>query len=218
VLRALDRLKLAESTVVVLVADHGEEFYERGWLGHTRTLHEELVRVPLIVSAPEMAPAVVDDPVSLTGLMPTLLDLLGIRPRERDGAAQAGSFAPLVRGEPHSNREPIYLSTEFFRHAGGDTHAEAGELERRHALIVGDVKLIEDRASGRQQLYDLRDDPLERRDLIETIGSRTRSELEELLRAVAERSRAERLEGAAESTAPSAQELRLLRELGYIAE
>jgi hypothetical protein len=123
-----------------------------------------------------------------------------------------------VRGEQHSDREPIYLSTEFFRHAGSETLAEAGELERRHALIVGDMKLIEDRASGRQQLYDLRDDPLEQRDLIETLESATRSALEELLRAVAERSRAERLEGAVESMVASPQELRLLRELGYIAE
>jgi arylsulfatase A-like enzyme len=217
VLRAIDRLGLRDDTIVVLVADHGEEFYERGWLGHTRTLHEELVRVPLILRVPGAGPAVVRESVSLAGLMPTLLDLLG-QSAGRAEEHQAGSFAALVRGQERWVPQPIYLETEFFRNAAEGALAGEGELERRHALIVGDLKLIEDRMTGSRRLYDLGDDPLEERDLAASAAPGTRGDLEEKLRATAERFGDERLEGAAGELAPSAEEVRLLRELGYIAE
>ncbi|MFT5686207.1 MAG: arylsulfatase A-like enzyme, partial [Myxococcota bacterium] len=68
-----------EQTVIALTADHGEEFLERGWLGHTRTLYDELVSVPLIFRAPGgIAGRVVEGPVSLTALGPTLLELAGL--------------------------------------------------------------------------------------------------------------------------------------------
>ena len=51
-LDALERLGLAEDTLVVLTADHGEEFLEHGWLGHTRFLYEGMVHVPLVVADP----------------------------------------------------------------------------------------------------------------------------------------------------------------------
>ena len=56
-LDALARLELYDRIVLSVVADHGEELLERGWLGHTRTLHEELVAVPWLIRAPELPPA-----------------------------------------------------------------------------------------------------------------------------------------------------------------
>jgi arylsulfatase A-like enzyme len=49
-LKRLEVLGLTEDTVVAFTVDHGEEFGERGWLGHVRTLYEELMHVPLILS------------------------------------------------------------------------------------------------------------------------------------------------------------------------
>ena len=79
-LGALRRLDRYDDTIIVVTSDHGEEFREHGWLGHTRTLYQELVRVPLIVSAPghRGEARVVNEPVSLVSVTPTILDLLGI--------------------------------------------------------------------------------------------------------------------------------------------
>lgn len=68
-----------EDTWIVVVSDHGEEFLAHGNIGHTITLFEELVKVPLVVRPPAHAtgPRRVAAPVTLVSLMPTLLE--GIR-------------------------------------------------------------------------------------------------------------------------------------------
>ena len=49
---ALRRHGLYDDSVIAFTADHGEEFYERGWIGHANTLYQELVHVPLVIRAP----------------------------------------------------------------------------------------------------------------------------------------------------------------------
>jgi arylsulfatase A-like enzyme len=56
-LARLDTLGLAEDTLVILVADHGEEFFEHERWGHQRTLYDEVIRVPLIMRLPGQLPA-----------------------------------------------------------------------------------------------------------------------------------------------------------------
>jgi arylsulfatase A-like enzyme len=204
VLRALARLGLGDSTVVVLASDHGEEFWERGWLGHTRTLHDEVVRVPLIVRVPGAEPGTVADPVSLVSLASTLLDLLGV---EGEGF-QGRSFAPLLRLGSGRLPGPIYLETEYFRESQG-----AARLERKHALIDGRWKLVEDRVSGDRALYDLAADPDERTPL----ASRN-VPLEKQLSEAAARYGSQRLEGAPNPVEPTPQERKMLEALGYVAE
>ncbi|MBC8451088.1 MAG: sulfatase [Planctomycetes bacterium] len=53
----LDELGIEEETLVVLIADHGEEFFDHGRWGHQRTLYDEVVRVPLILRWPGHLPA-----------------------------------------------------------------------------------------------------------------------------------------------------------------
>ena len=204
VLASLSRLGLADSTVVVLVADHGEEFWERGWLGHTRTLHDELVRVPLIIRSPGAEPRTVADPVSLVALAPTLLELLQVE----GSGFQGRSFASLVSGGSGYASEPIYIETEYF--APGP---QIERPERKHALIEGHLKLIEDRVSGARQLYDLAADPHEQR----LLSSRD-ARLEQQLSEAAARFASQRLEGAPDPVTPTPKERRMLQILGYIVE
>lgn len=203
-LRSLSRLGLDDSTVVVLVSDHGEEFWERGWLGHTRTLHDELVRVPLIIRSPGAEPRAVADPVALVALAPTLLDLLGVP----GTGFQARSFAPRVRRGSGAPPESIYLETEYFRH--GERLAGA---ERKHAVVEGHLKLVEDRVTGARALYDLDADPDELHPL-----SAANPALEERLRNLADGYASERLDGAPSPIEPSPEERRMLEALGYVAE
>lgn len=108
----LDELKLAENTLVVLVGDHGDEFFEHGGIGHRRTLHREVLRVPLVLRLPGGLPAGtrVPEPVSTASLTPTVLELLGVSGRAEpaaesllvllggaDGVESLGVLSRLVR-------------------------------------------------------------------------------------------------------------------------
>jgi arylsulfatase A-like enzyme len=94
-LEGLERSGRGGNTYVVATADHGEAFLEHGWLGHTRSLYDVLLRVPLLVRGPGLDPRVVEEPVSLVGLLPTVLDLLGVEPPQ---GLHGVSLAPALRG------------------------------------------------------------------------------------------------------------------------
>jgi arylsulfatase A-like enzyme len=115
----LDELGLGESTLVIIVADHGDEFFEHGGIGHRRTLFEEVVRVPLILRLPETLPAGrrVRGPVSLTGVFATVLDQIGLTELDRHGSAsllpviepgvsERGVLGRIVRAQPLIIRTP----------------------------------------------------------------------------------------------------------------
>lgn len=67
-------------TLFVIVADHGEEFWEHGAMGHGKTLFEELIHVPLIFFQRTLKPRVIDTPVEALDILPTLAALCGLPP------------------------------------------------------------------------------------------------------------------------------------------
>jgi arylsulfatase A-like enzyme len=79
-LAGLSERGLRRKTLVVLLADHGEEFYEHGGLGHGHTLFDEVIRVPLILSLPGGLPGGVrvKSQVRMVDVLPTVLDILHI--------------------------------------------------------------------------------------------------------------------------------------------
>jgi len=114
-LAGLDRLGLRDSTVIVMTADHGEEFQEHGLLLHRAHIYDELLHVPLAIAGPGVAHGRRTDQVQGIDLFPTLAALLGVdvppglpghnllgavveRPAisETDGLANDGSRADLV--------------------------------------------------------------------------------------------------------------------------
>ncbi|MEE2677563.1 MAG: sulfatase [Myxococcota bacterium] len=154
-LAGLDALELADDTLVVVTADHGEGLFDHGHLFHDVFLYEEAVRVPLVVRGPGIAAGrVVAGPVSLVDLLPTLLDLV-----EGPGPAGTGarSFAPLLRGVGNFDAErPIVLERREFR-----TDRVGRIPVRGEALAVraGRWKYVEAPEEGRRELYDLVRDP-----------------------------------------------------------
>jgi len=76
-LGGLARLGLRDSTVIVVVADHGEEFQEHGLLLHRAHLYDELLHVPLVIVGPAIRPGRRTDQVQGIDLFPTLAELLG---------------------------------------------------------------------------------------------------------------------------------------------
>lgn len=145
---------LAQHTAVVVTADHGEAFAEHGMSWHGVELWEELVRVPMLVYVPGVAPRRVAVPRSQIDLAPTLLALLGLaRPAEGAPDAMSGeSLAGDLRGDGAPPR-PIYLELP-----------EGPYNSLRRGVIDGGWKLLE-RGVGRFELYHLTEDPGERTNL-----------------------------------------------------
>jgi arylsulfatase A-like enzyme len=79
----LARLGIAERTLVVVTSDHGEELFEHGRLQHGKSLNEEILRIPLVLSVPGRAPARLETPAMQVDVAPTILSLLGIPRDER---------------------------------------------------------------------------------------------------------------------------------------
>jgi arylsulfatase A-like enzyme len=96
-LEGLDALGRAGRTLVVLTADHGEQFGEHGGAEHTYDVHDEVAHVPLVMRLPGAIPAgrEIAEPVSLADLAPTIVDVLGLPPMHgTDGT----SLLPLIDG------------------------------------------------------------------------------------------------------------------------
>lgn len=219
-LSGLERLGLYDDTLIVFTADHGEEFFERGWLGHTRTLYDELIRVPLLIRLPGSRGAgrAVDEAVSLVSLMPTLLDLMGV---DRAGLSPQGpSFAPLIRGEGGYLADALYSEVDRYSEGIGRSAATGGLVPRgmllKHAIVSGRFKLIVDRLSGEQELYDLERDPQERENLAGREPEIVRTLAQRLTESAA-RAGSRPLARVGEERIHTQKEEEMLRQLGYIS-
>lgn len=111
-LAALERRGLLETSVVVLLSDHGEELGEDGLFNHRFTLSDEALRVPLAVRLPGAAQAGrrVQGMVDLTDVMPTLLEAAGA---EAPAGIRGRSLWPTLQGDEHTPRPAVYAQTLF---------------------------------------------------------------------------------------------------------
>ena len=105
----LKELGILDNTLVVVVSDHGEEFWEHGWTSHGHSLYEELTNGVFLMWNPKLIPSPgrVREPVQLIDVMPTVLDLLGVPiPQVVEGQ----SLTPFVKGQPFHRRGPVMTS------------------------------------------------------------------------------------------------------------
>jgi arylsulfatase A-like enzyme len=104
----LKKRGLVENTLVIITSDHGEGFYEHGTMNHATSLYRELIHVPLIFSGTGQIPAgkKVTEPVSLTALPATVLDLLGDRD-QREFSEPSLTQLWSDRGPPGKFAAPI---------------------------------------------------------------------------------------------------------------
>lgn len=145
----LERRGLLANAVVVITADHGEEFGDHGGLSHGFTLFEEQVRVPLLILAPGLTPAVVREPVSLVDVAPTVLALAGV---PAPAAIAGRSLVPLLRGEP---APAVDLLAEL-----ESMGPRKGLRKHQHALVHGAHKVLRSpNPFVAPQLFDLAVDP-----------------------------------------------------------
>jgi len=143
----LKKMDIYDKSALIVVSDHGDQFYEHGSVGHGDTVYQELVHVPLMIRAPGVFPAgkVVHSDVEVMDLYATMLDLAGIKPTP---AAEGTSLAPLARDEVgQSPRAALTVDGQVSR----------GLKVQRYRMVH--------RGPGRIELYDEYDDPREQKDV-----------------------------------------------------
>lgn len=163
VLDTLESRRLLDRTIVVVAADHGESLGDHGERDHGIFIYETVVRIPLIIRTPGVAPYRVADVVRLVDIMPTVLDLLRLPQPTMDGT----SVARLLHGKPLDVELDAYSESRYPLRFGWSP---------LRAVRAGRHKLIE---APRPELYDLERDPFEERNLYE--------ERQDLARALARR-------------------------------
>ena len=129
----LEASGLDERTIVILTADHGDEFFEHGGKGHSHSLYAELVNVPLIIRGPGITPGLrVATPVELIDIMPTILDL--VNAGSLDGL-QGRSLRSALAGSELTS-QPVFSETTRARVKKPDPWTESWSIQN------GDQKLI----------------------------------------------------------------------------
>lgn len=146
----LDRLAalgLDENTLVVVTADHGEEFNDHGSWGHGHSVYQELLHVPLMFRLPNRVPARTRVPyaVSTLDVSATVTDLLGVPPMSQN---EGHTLVGLMLGQ--MPRRPLVAFSDF--------------QDDRRVVTTGRWKLVL-RGNLTSSLFDLAHDPMERQEL-----------------------------------------------------
>jgi membrane-anchored protein YejM (alkaline phosphatase superfamily) len=101
-IETLRRRNVLENTVVIVTGDHGEEFYESGYFGHTSNFTPEQVHVTFAMSGPGVAPGVETRPTCHVDVAPTLIEMLGADPATRAEWSQGENLLA-----PRATRERV---------------------------------------------------------------------------------------------------------------
>ncbi len=151
----LAELGLLDRATILLLSDHGDEFFEHGSVLHSR-LYATVTRIPLLIRRPGGTGAgVVSRVVESIDIMPTVLEMVGAPLPE---GIQGRSLLPLMRGEPAPP---------------GRAFGESPFYGGRRSIVHDGHHLLWTRRSGRLELYELESDPLEQTDLTAVEPQRT---------------------------------------------
>lgn len=140
------------NTLFIFTSDHGEEFFERGGVGHGRSLYGEVTRVPLVIAGQSVMPAKVSSQVSNVAIYETVRAL--VCPQDN---ARAPLVHPLVSPESTAKREDdeIFAELHLTKREEGGTLTKLVTSEKHEAIVTqgrqGQVETTE--------VYDLAADP-----------------------------------------------------------
>ncbi len=215
---AFEMFGWSRNTVLVVTADHGEEFWDHGHVFHDKTLYDEMLRIPLLFhdATGTLRPGRIAVNAGIIDILPTLRELAGLLP---DPRAMGASLLPLMaRAEPPAPRARdlfAHLERTFFAPWGAENTLRAVEGREHYVALSarrGDLKLITD-SRGRTRLFDLASDPGEKSDLSGTDPQRAEA-LEAALEGFSKTMKVYATPAFEETLTP--EEVERLRSLGYV--
>ncbi len=193
-----------ENTYIVFTADHGESLMEHDYLGHTREIYQTTMRVPLLISGPRIEPGKTPAPARGVDIGPTLLALADLPP------LPSMSGVDVLTQPPDAARTRVFETYDGDIPRGEDARAElADRAPSRQGVVKGNWKLI--LREGKRLLFDLKNDPEERENVIDA-----NQEIAAELAAEIERWNEMTPRNAAKSAELSETDREALEALGYI--
>jgi len=147
-LDALEAWDLTDTTIIVVVGDHGESLEQHGEPTHAAYLYDTTVRVPLLIAAPGSGQATgksVDGQVRTIDIAPTILDLLGL---PADAEFQGSSLVPELRNPSMGGQRPALIESHFTQYHFQWAPLRGLRTDRWKYLLA-----------PKPELYDLADDP-----------------------------------------------------------
>jgi arylsulfatase A-like enzyme len=165
VIAKLKQLGILYKTIIIVTADHGEEFLEHGLIGHASTtlaasLYDECIRIPLILWNPRFLPRgrIINQQIQNIDIMPTIFELLSL---DIDIPIEGKSLIPLIH-----NRQIQPLREHAFSDTtpGGFQSTEEQEMGRIRSIRTENWKLIHNYTPEKEAylLFDLKNDPAEK--------------------------------------------------------
>ena len=164
-LENLREMGVLDETLIIITADHGEEFCEHGTFGHAKFhLYDELLHIPLIIYAPAWNKRkVIEEQVELMSIAPTIADILGLSEEKKHFMGK--SLVPLIEDTEEGSE---YVVSE----------ASRSKISYREP----EWKCIFDCENGKIELYNLQNDPKERENIAQKEKEKVREFQQKLLK------------------------------------
>jgi len=150
-----NKMGIKDKTVIIILSDHGTEFYEHKRFDHGFSLYDELVHVPLVFIVPGISGGkIINNQVSTIDVAPTIFDIIGINPGEQYRSQIRGkSLFECLIAENCESRD-VFMETDYRDY----TH-------KRGVRTADGFKFVFTLESGKRELYDLNSDPEEINDI-----------------------------------------------------
>lgn len=153
----LEKLDLLKDSVIIMTSDHGDEFGEHGGLSHDGKMYSELVNVPLFIYDPTLKKSrVCETLVSTIDISPTIVYLLGLGIGK---AFEGHSLLPI---------EEYPIKGVYGEALDKHGRTEKGAEKEVHFYREGDLKIIYREKEGSWEFYDLKGDPKELNNIVDT--------------------------------------------------
>jgi arylsulfatase A-like enzyme len=175
-IKELKKRELFDNSLIIITADHGEQFKEHGGFSHWPKLYDELIHVPLLILAPGIKTGTrIEELVQHLDIAPTILDYLAINAPQN---FRGNSLIPLVNG---SNFDPSkgVISETLYK---GRRVSTDGTGYKILSYRTKKWKYIFDEGTKQDELYDLERDPKEKQNISKSNIERCR-EFEDKIRA-----------------------------------
>ncbi len=213
----LKQLGILDKTLIIVISDHGEEFWDHGWTAHGHSVYQELTHCLLLMWNPKLCPKPlrISQPVQLIDVMPTALDYLGLK---IPPVVEGQTLLPLIRGQAFQRRRLVVSSKFAAVHPEGLVPENAVD---DFAIIDARWKFIYRNKAAKAgvkkvELYDRVADRGERHD----VSAQHSHEVEEMIATLAQwidgQNKVRGIIGHTGTSRLDQQTLERLRSLGYL--
>jgi len=172
VISTLERLGALDDTIIVFTSDHGDMMGEHGLMLKGYMPFRGTQQVPMLISAPKLAPGRTSSLACSMDLGPTLMDLCGIEPYD---GIQGVSLVPVLNDPQKTVRDHVLIEEDFPDFPASRTSTPS----KTRTLVTSDTRYTRN-SDRHEMMFDKLADPLERTELSRDDESRRQDSLEQL--------------------------------------